>query len=73
MPSYLNDDELKGVLGHELTHVQNRDILITTIAASIGGAITYIAYMLLWFGDDDSPLGLVASLAIGCSRRSPPP
>jgi heat shock protein HtpX len=60
----LNDEEIKGVLGHELTHVKNRDILITTIAASIGGAITYIAYMLLWFGDDDSPLGLVASLAI---------
>jgi heat shock protein HtpX len=60
----LNDDELKGVLGHELTHVRNRDILITTIAASIGGAITYLAYMLLWFGDDDSPIGLVGSLAI---------
>jgi heat shock protein HtpX len=60
----LSDDELKGVLGHELTHVRNRDILITTIAASIGGAITYIAYMLLWFSDDDSPIGLVGSLAI---------
>jgi heat shock protein HtpX len=60
----LNDDELRGVLGHELTHVRNHDILITTIAASIGGAITYIAYMLLWFSDDNSPLGLVGSLAI---------
>jgi heat shock protein HtpX len=60
----LNDDELRGVLGHELTHVQHRDILITTIAASIGGAITYIAYMLLWFGDDNSPVGLVAMLAM---------
>jgi heat shock protein HtpX len=61
----LSDEEVKGVLGHELTHVRNHDILITTIAASIGGAITYIAYMLMWFGgDDESPLGLVASLAL---------
>jgi heat shock protein HtpX len=61
----MSDEELKGVLGHELTHVRNHDILITTIAASIGGAITYIAYMLMWFGgDDESPLGLVASLAL---------
>jgi heat shock protein HtpX len=61
----MSDEELKGVLGHELTHVRNRDILITTIAASIGGAITYVAYMLMWFGgDDNSPLSLVASLAL---------
>jgi heat shock protein HtpX len=61
----LNDDELKGVLAHELTHIQHRDILVTTIAASIGGAITYLAYMMLWFGgDDESPLSLVASLAM---------
>ena len=61
----LNDDELKGVLGHELTHIKHRDILIQTVAASIGGAITYIAYMLLWFGgEDESPLSLVASLAL---------
>jgi heat shock protein HtpX len=61
----MSDDELKGVLAHELGHVRNRDILITTIAASIGGAITYIAYMLMWFGgDDESPLGLVGVLAL---------
>jgi heat shock protein HtpX len=61
----MSDEELKGVLGHELTHVRNHDILITTIAASIGGAITYLAYMLMWFGgDDNSPLSLVASLAL---------
>ncbi len=61
----MSDEELKGVLGHELTHVRNRDILITTIAASIGGAITYLAYMMMWFGgDDESPLSLVASLAL---------
>jgi heat shock protein HtpX len=61
----MSDEELKGVLGHELTHVRNHDILITTIAASIGGAITYLAYMLMWFGgDDNSPLSLDASLAL---------
>ncbi len=61
----MSDEELKGVLAHELGHVRNRDILITTIAAAIGGAITYIAYMLMWFGgDDESPLGLVGALAL---------
>ena len=61
----LSEDELRGVLSHELAHVQHRDILITSVASAIGGAITYIAYMLLWFGgDDNSPLGLAASLAL---------
>ena len=61
----LSEDELRGVLGHELTHVRNRDILIQSVASAIGTAITYIAYMLLWFGDDDnSPLGLLASLGM---------
>jgi heat shock protein HtpX len=61
----LSEDELRGVLGHELTHVKHRDILIQTVAASIGGAITYLAYMLLWFGgDDESPLGLISALAL---------
>ncbi len=61
----LSDDELRGVLSHELTHVRNRDILIQSVASSIGAAITYIAYMLLWFGDEDnSPLALVGQFAI---------
>ncbi len=61
----LSEDELRGVLAHELTHVRNRDILIQSVASSIGAAITYIAYMLLWFGNDDnSPLGAVAGLAL---------
>jgi len=60
----LSEDELRGVLAHELTHVRNRDILIQSVASSIGAAITYLAYMLLWFGDDDnSPLALVGQLA----------
>ena len=61
----LSEDELRGVLSHELTHIRNHDILIQSVASAIGAAITYVAYMLLWFGDDDnSPLGLVASLAM---------
>src|ERR1700750_2846178 len=61
----LSEDELRGVLAHELTHVRNRDILIQSVASAIGTAITYVAYMLLWFGDDDnSPLGLVAALGM---------
>jgi heat shock protein HtpX len=61
----LSEDELRGVIAHELAHIRNRDILTQSVAATIGGAITYIAYMLLWFGgDDESPLGLVASLAM---------
>ena len=61
----LSEDELRGVLSHELAHVKHRDILIQSVAAAIGGAITYIAYMLMWFGgEDESPLGLVASLAL---------
>jgi heat shock protein HtpX len=60
----LSEDELRGVLAHELAHVKHRDILIQSVAAAIGAAITYIAYMLMWFGDDESPLGLVGSLAM---------
>jgi heat shock protein HtpX len=62
----LSEDELRGVLAHELAHVRHRDILITSVASAIGGAITYLGYMLLFFGgdDDESPLGLVASLAL---------
>ncbi len=61
----LSEDELRGVLGHELTHVKHYDILITSVAATIGAAITYLGYMLLWFGNDnDSPIGLIGSLAM---------
>jgi heat shock protein HtpX len=55
------------VLAHELAHVKHRDILITSVAATIGAAITYLGYMLLWFGggdENDSPLGIVGVLAM---------
>jgi heat shock protein HtpX len=44
----LDDDELEGVLAHELSHVTNRDVLISTIAATLAGAITYLAHMAQW-------------------------
>ena len=46
----LTDDELEGVLAHELSHVQNRDILTSSIAATLAGAITILARMAFWFG-----------------------
>src|SRR5207237_908730 len=46
----LNDEELEGVLAHELGHVRNRDILISSIAATLAGAITFLARMGFWFG-----------------------
>src|SRR6267154_5885906 len=44
----LNDEELEGVLAHELGHVRNRDILISSVAATIAGAITMLASMGRW-------------------------
>ena len=46
----LNDDELEGVLAHELGHVRNRDILTSSIAATLAGAITILARTAFWFG-----------------------
>ena len=61
----LSEDELRGVISHELSHIKNRDILTQSVASAIGAMITWIAYMLVWFGgDNDSPLGLVGSLAL---------
>ncbi|MCM8830395.1 MAG: zinc metalloprotease HtpX, partial [Candidatus Omnitrophica bacterium] len=68
----LNENELKGVLAHELGHIKNRDILVATVAATIAGAITMLARMLQWAailggGRDDRRQGniftLVAMLA----------
>ena len=46
----LDDEELEGVLAHELGHVRNRDILTSSIAATLAGAITMLARMAFWFG-----------------------
>jgi heat shock protein HtpX len=63
----LDRDELEGVLAHELGHIQNRDILISSVAATIAGAISAIAFMIRWGAflggdDDDNPLGMVGML-----------
>ena len=67
----LNREELEGVLAHEFAHIRNRDILISSIAAVIAGAITYIATMAQWamlfggFGgsdDDEGAGGLIGGL-----------
>jgi heat shock protein HtpX len=44
----LDEEELEGVLAHELSHVANRDVLIATVAATLAGAITYLAHMAQW-------------------------
>lgn len=62
----MNDDELEGVIAHELSHVRNYDILITSIAATLAGAITFIARMGFWFGyggrDDDREGGGISAI-----------
>ena len=68
----LTSEELKGVIAHEIAHIKNRDILISTIAAVLVGAITYLAHMAQWaliFGgfhrdeeDSGNPLSFVATL-----------
>jgi heat shock protein HtpX len=61
----LSEDELRGVISHELAHVRSRDILTQSVASAIGAMITYLAYFFMWFGgDDESPLSLVANLAL---------
>ena len=69
----LNDEELEGVLAHELGHVRNRDILISSIAATLAGAITWLASIAKWgmiFGgmrgsrDDRGGGGGIAAIAM---------
>jgi heat shock protein HtpX len=66
---YLPPDQVKGVLAHEFAHIKNRDILVSSIAAMVAGAISAIAnilqFQLLFGGDDEDsgPLGLIGALA----------
>src|SRR5688572_12821831 len=61
----LSDGELEGVIAHELAHIKNRDILISSIAATLGAAISFIAHFGLYFGgsrDREGP-GPIAAIA----------
>jgi len=61
----LSEDELAGVMAHELAHVKHRDILIGTIAATMAGAISYLGHMAFFFGgrsDDDEGGSPVAGI-----------
>ena len=56
-------EQVKGVLAHELSHVKNHDILVSSIAAMIGTVITWLSYIFLFFGDDNnSPVGAIGGL-----------
>jgi heat shock protein HtpX len=64
----LNESELEAVLSHELSHVKNRDVLISTIAAVMAGVITMIARSVMWGGggvrDDEGRVNPVATLLL---------
>jgi heat shock protein HtpX len=68
----LTIEELEGVIGHELTHIKHRDILIGTVAATVAGAISFLAHMAQWamiFGgrDDDeggNPLVMIIMMIV---------
>lgn len=71
----LSREELEGVIAHELSHIKHRDILVSTVAAAIAGAISYLAQMAQWamiFGggrrdDDDggSPFAAIVMMIVG--------
>lgn len=53
----LSYEELEGVMAHELAHIKNRDTLISTVAATIAGAISYLGWMAMWFGGGNNREG----------------
>lgn len=62
-------DELEGVIAHELSHIKHRDTLIQTVAATISGAIMFLAFQMRWFaffggGDDDEGGGVLGLLVM---------
>jgi heat shock protein HtpX len=66
---FLPHDQVRGVLAHEFSHIRNRDILVSSIAAMIAGAISAIGNIFFFMGffggdDDDSPLGAIGGLLV---------
>ena len=65
---YMPTDELEGVLAHELAHVKNRDMLISTVAAVIAGALSNLPYMLMFGGgrddEDTHPMARIALMLL---------
>ncbi len=61
----LSQEEIEGVMAHELAHIQNRDTLIMTVTATMAGAISMIANFAMFFGgrDRNNPLGLIGTIA----------
>jgi len=72
--SILTDEELEGVLGHELAHVKHRDILISSVAATLAAAIMMVSRFAMWFGagidrrghdrDDSNPFVLLLTIIL---------
>ncbi|MEM8937067.1 MAG: zinc metalloprotease HtpX [Pseudomonadota bacterium] len=60
----LNEDEIAGVMAHELAHVKNRDTLTMTITATLAGAITTLANFAMFFGGNRNNGGIIGALAI---------
>ena len=64
----MTEDELKGVIAHEFSHIKNRDTLISTVAGTIAGVISYISHMFMWSamfgGRDDDSRGNAISLLV---------
>lgn len=67
----LDDNELKAVLAHELGHVKNRDMLVSTIAACLAGAISYLAQIAFFFGGSDEDGGSNPIVAIAMMLLAP--
>lgn len=65
----LNHDELEGVIGHELAHIKNRDTLTSTVAATVAGIFSMLAYSAMWFGGGNrqggNPLALIGVIFLG--------
>jgi heat shock protein HtpX len=70
----MSDEEIEGVIAHELGHIKNRDILISSIAATMGAAITYLAHFAMFFGgrrSDDEEGGTNPIVAIAMMLLAP--